>query len=325
MSKNQDIRWGVVATIKAPARDILEFAAYHLDLGASRVTVCLDDDAPLAEAHLNAHPLCRAIRTTRDYWRETCGYVPKKHQVRQTQNATRVYRETTDLDWLCHIDVDEYLVPKTSVAETLSAITAPLAHVRPCESLCVEPNMGLDPAITYCKALTPSGTCKREIEADLYPNYGGYFQDGFVSHRAGKNFLRIGRANVNFNIHRAFDVDEAGERTSIEPHRITDIELCHRHIESWDKWLKIMAFRLEKGSYRQELDANVDPLLGRVGKHTLFTHLQEDGDTGLRAFFEEVCLATPRLLDRLEAHGLLRRYSLGLSQKIEKHFPDFAL
>ena len=33
-----DLTWGVVSTIKAPARDILRFAAYHLDLGAYTVS-----------------------------------------------------------------------------------------------------------------------------------------------------------------------------------------------------------------------------------------------------------------------------------------------
>ena len=36
-----DLTWGVVSTIKAPARDILRFAAYHLDLGAQTVAVAL--------------------------------------------------------------------------------------------------------------------------------------------------------------------------------------------------------------------------------------------------------------------------------------------
>ena len=105
-SDPNSVTWGVVATIKAPVAEILEFTAYHLDLGASRITICLDDDNAEAKAILNAHPNCRAIRTDDAYWIETCGYIPKKHQVRQALNATRVYRESDDIDWLVHVDVD---------------------------------------------------------------------------------------------------------------------------------------------------------------------------------------------------------------------------
>ena len=327
MNKSQNIRWGVVSTIKAPARDILEFAAYHLDLGAARVTICLDDDNPQAEAALNAHPKCQAVLTPRAYWMDTCGFVPKKHQVRQSQNASRVFAESTDLDWLAHIDVDEFICPNTTVDNALARLdpTVPLAHLAPVESLCIEEGLGLDPALTYCKARPSTVSNASDVEADLYPNFGGYFKDGFVSHTAGKNLLRVGRPNVNFNIHRAFEVDKDGNKTEIKGQTLDDVALCHRHIESWDKWLAIMEFRMSKGSYREELDKKINPLTGRVGRHTLFSHLQKDGTKELRSFFDEVCLATPELRNRLSKHGLLRTYALDLSRKIEKHFPDFAL
>ena len=44
--------WGIVSTIKAPAKDILTFAAYHLDLGAHRVYIYLD--APDTRAFIDA-------------------------------------------------------------------------------------------------------------------------------------------------------------------------------------------------------------------------------------------------------------------------------
>ena len=320
-------RWGIVSTIKAPAADILKFAAYHLDLGASQITICLDDDNPEAEAALNAHPKSRAFRTDRAYWRETCGYVPKKHQVRQVESASRVYRESEDLDWLAHIDVDEFLCPETSIEQALSGMPASAicARVFPCESLCVEDHLGLDPEITYCKARPKEGQGSKELEAALYPTFGGMFKDGFISHTAGKQFLRTGQGKIHFGIHRAFHLAEDKSKTDIPDPPLPGVELCHRHIESWEKWLQIMEFRLTKGSYREDLGKNINPASGRVSKHVMFSSLQTSGKDDLRAFFEEVCLATPELRARLNAHGLLRSYALGLSQKVQKHFPDFVL
>ena len=313
--------WAVVSTIKAPAAQILDFAAYHLDLGAHHIFVCLDDDNPDAQAVLDAHPKCTAIRTDRAWWKETAGFVPKKHQVRQVQNASRIYRDMQGIDWLVHIDVDEFLCPEGDVAGILAALPdqVNVARVSPFESLCVESTEGLEPGVTYCKARLPGGAEGQKIEREIYPTFGGLFRAGFISHTAGKIFVRAGHAPIKFAIHRAFKVE--AELQEIAP--LPAIDLCHRHVESWDKWLKIMRFRLEKGSYREELAQRLDPSTGRVAHHTLFSTLTEDGTDELRSFFEEMCLATPQHLEQLAQHGLLRRYVLDIEAKRRKHFPDF--
>ena len=326
-SDPNSVTWGVVATIKAPVTEILEFTAYHLDLGASRITICLDDDNAEAKAILNAHPNCRAIRTDDAYWIETCGYIPKKHQVRQALNATRVYRESDDIDWLVHIDVDEFLCPSTSITDALAQMerSAPCARVFPCESLCAEHQPGLDPSLTYCKARPHKSQRTAEFETKLYPTFGGMLKEGFISHTIGKQFIRTGIENVHLGIHRAFIQTDRSDRTELSHPQLPGVELCHRHVQSWEKWQEIMEFRLSRGSYREELGKNISASSGRISRHLLFKSLQETGPDDLRAFFEELCLATPALLARLKAHGLLRTYALDLSLKVQKHFPGFVV
>ena len=62
---------------------------------------------------------------------------PVKHQVRQTQNATFTYHRKAEVDWLAHIDVDEFLWPAEPLAPLLAALPAdiPYARVRPIEAL----------------------------------------------------------------------------------------------------------------------------------------------------------------------------------------------
>jgi len=38
------MKWGIVSTIKAPLEEIERFAAHHLELGADRLILYLDDD-----------------------------------------------------------------------------------------------------------------------------------------------------------------------------------------------------------------------------------------------------------------------------------------
>ncbi len=314
-------KWGVVATIKAPVDEILAFVAYHLDLGASQLFIFLDDDNPAAEAALAPHGNVTVIRTDEAYWHDRLGRRPVKHQVRQVRNATLAYRKAKDLDWIAHIDVDEFLCPTASIEQLLTN-TAPnvqALRLSPYESLCIENSQGLDPELTYCKAKIPGGDGKQTIEAEIYPQFGGFFKSGFISHSAGKLFVRTNLGNVKLAIHRAF-YKEDDEITAL---KCDTIDLCHKHVASWDKWLQIMEYRLQKGSYRAELEQNLPTGSGRLSKHAVFSSLTAEGTEDLRLFFEETCLATPKLLERLSKRDLLRSYKLGLSSKIEKHFPNF--
>ena len=50
------ITWGTVTTTNAPLARILDFAAWHLEQGAQRLYIYLDDTDPAAAAALSAHP-----------------------------------------------------------------------------------------------------------------------------------------------------------------------------------------------------------------------------------------------------------------------------
>lgn len=138
-------RWGLVSTVKAPVAAIERFVAWHLGQGAARVLLYLDDgDAALAR-HLTRIPGVQAIACDAAYW-QARGRRPDKHQVRQTQNATHAHRHARrDLDWLAHIDVDEFIAPDCpppplpgkpqarTLAQTLAALPATVhcARMRP--------------------------------------------------------------------------------------------------------------------------------------------------------------------------------------------------
>lgn len=315
-------RWGIVATIKAPAREILDFVAYHLDLGAEHIFIYLDNQNPRAQQALEAHPRVTVTRTDGDYWAALGRKKPERHQPRQTANASHAYRNATGLEWLAHIDVDEFLCPSRPVSTLLSGLPDDIrcARVRPAEALASDGIDGLDPDATYCKAWMPGGDSRIGLEKDLYPNFGGYLRGGFVSHFVGKIFIRTGLGPVDFRIHRGMIAKQ-----EIGPRMVMDgIELCHRHISGWDAWQKILDYRMTRGSYRSELKPTRKPELGGLSLHELFTFLlAEGGETALRGFYTEVCQARPELLDKLADNGLLRVFHLDLDSKRGKQFPDF--
>lgn len=306
-------KWGVVATIKAPAREILGFAAHHLELGAERLFLYLDAPCPEVMPHLHAHDRIRAQVCTDQYWDRLLGRRPAAHQARQGRNATHAYERATGLDWLTHIDVDEFLWPDADVSAHLGVLTGDIlsARVRPAEQLSGD--------ATAFKRYIPQFPGRGALVDRLYPDFGRYLRGGFLSHAAGKLFVRTGMAHTRLRIH---NIERRGQDTP-EPVELPSVTLLHCHAKSWEHWLQTYRYRLRHGSYRAELKPARSADATAINLHTLFQLLEaEDGESGLRRFFDEVCADSPELRQRLQNEGLFHRYDLNLVNKIAKQFPQ---
>lgn len=301
-------RWGLSATIKAPTPEILHFAAFHIETGAHRLYIYLDDANTHAFNILKQHPKIRPTLCDDAYWN---GKRPKKHQVRQTKNATHAYHRRAEVDWLIHMDVDEFLIAEKPIADILGGLEdAKIVRIRPMEQLAGDG--------TAFKAFVPNGPGRNRIVAALYPTYGPHIKGGFLSHLAGKVFVRTGLPDIRVQIHNVFQHDELLPG----PDDTDGITLAHCHAKSWDKWIAAYRYRHSQGSYRAELGPNRPRDKGGISLHELFASIEADaGETGLRAFFDEVCADTPALRQRLADHGLLRVAKTDLNTTIDAHFP----
>lgn len=315
------VKWGIVSTIKAPVRALLEFAAHHLDLGAHRIFIYLDDDNRTGFDILKAHPKLRPVLTDDAYWRGLGMKRRVKHQSRQFENARHAYGRAGDVDWLAHIDVDEFLCPARPLAEQLADLPASClcARVRPVEALAP---VSADHPL-YAKACAQDRATRKQQTEALYPDYGAHLNGGFLSHVAGKILYRTGIPDLKANIHNVFV--GSGQNPAQNPGQVelTETELLHCHAKSWEAFLAAFHYRLEKGSYRAELKPNRAPETGGLTLHEMFKTLHKrDGEAGLRHFYEQVCTATPAHLAALEGEVLLRRPALDLAAAVARHFPQ---
>lgn len=310
-----DIRWGLVATIKAEADDILSFAAYHIEAGAHRLYLYLDAPCPKAMPYLEAHQKIRVILCDDAYWLKRRKSRPLKHQVRQTLNATRAYRrQANDVDWLIHLDVDEFLWSEDPVQNILADLPQEVfcARARPIESL--------GGGGTSFKACIPRTPNRAAVAQRLYPQYGNHLRGGFLSHEQGKVFARTGVENVKFRIHNVFVNDD----TNPNQVELPPVDLCHLHGKDWNSWISQYRYRLDKGSYRAELQPSQVDGQNRVSLHEVLSGIEsKDGETGLRAFFDEICADTAERRALLSSEGLLKNRQLGLLEKRRKHFPEY--
>ncbi|MHC9234063.1 glycosyltransferase family 2 protein [Pseudooceanicola sp. 502str34] len=311
-----EITWGLVATVKAPPPKVLDFAAWHLEMGAHRLWLYLDDpEDPVFEV-LKAHPRIRPTLCDRRHWKRL-GRRPEKHQPRQTLNATQAYGKA-DVDWLAHIDVDEFLIAPQPMALLLAALpdSCHAARIRPIEALA--PGADTPEGTVRFKACALDRSTRLAQSTEIYPTFGRWLNGGFLSHVAGKLFARPGLPRAEFRIHnlKTPEGDNPGQQ------EVTQVELAHFHAPNLDAWRAAYRFRLEQGSYRAELKPARARDKGGLSLHELFTLIEaEEGEDGLQRFFAEVGQDSPELRGKLAAHGLLRELSLPLDRLREKHFP----
>jgi hypothetical protein len=297
----------VVATARESDRAVLGFAAHHLWLGAHRVRLYLDApgiNLPSTDtvARLRAHPCVRVIRCTDAWWAKRGGK-PLRHQARQTRNATHAYARSGGIDWLAHVDVDEFLWPEAgSVADTLARL--------PRATLCarMRPEEALAGSASAYKRRVPPGAGQARRLRRVYPGHGPHLRGGFLSHVAGKLFVRTGLRDARVRIHTL----RHGGQVNPGQTELGDITILHRHAKTWDDWHDAFRYRLARGAYRAEVTG---------GPHSLLTQLADTGgEAALRAFFDSVCADTPALRARLDAEGLLRHADLRLETRIAQVF-----
>ncbi|MEL7012818.1 MAG: glycosyltransferase family 2 protein [Pseudomonadota bacterium] len=318
-----DVTWGVVATIRAPKTDILDFAAHYLDLGARRVFVYLDEDETAARAALKQHPKCRAIVTDDTYWkrrRQRRGR-PEGHQHRQVVNATHCYNKQPRVDWLLHADVDEFLLTEEHVSQHLAALpTGTLsARVRPVEALQADPDDPPPPGRIWCKSFDTRPHVRRAETTEIYPTFGAHLNGGFLSHVAGKIFVRTGQDEIVLRIHNAF-------RNKVKDENPAELHACrlvHLHAPHWEAWWQRFRYRLQRGAYRPDLKGASAHDATAMTLHDLLSTIEKDGgEPALRAFYHEVCVATPDLRRRLAQKGHLHSVALDLARKRREVFGE---
>ncbi len=288
------LRWGLVSTIRAPLPVSARFAAHHLALGADALHIYLDVPEPETAAFLARHPKIHVTSCDAAWWRDTGKERPEAHQLRQAHNATRTLRETGgSLDWLGHIDADEFLLPDRPISEILAGVSRghALARVAPAEALAV--NEGWP---QHFKRTHHHAGRKKAVLQEIYPTFGLHLYGGFLSHTSGKVFARTGIPETRLGIHTLkYRGEDASNRAKLE-----GIHLAHLHAPSWDHFRDHLAFRRTQGSYRARSERS------EMGQANLIAFLaEEEGADGLRMLFDEVCADTPGLRARLAAHDML--------------------
>lgn len=294
--------WSLVATIKAPAEQILAFAAHHLMLGVDHLWLYFDEPLAQVPAPLANHPKITVTLCDEDYWQRR-GKRPEKHQVRQSRNANDAYRRTTSV-WLTHIDVDEFILAERSVADILSEVPSQtdMVQMEPFEAM-HDPGLP-DDIFTARYFRGPLRTAHAALRPIALGGYETVFSDGMLSHKAGKAFFRTKVEGLSLRIHGAF---QHGTRISPQ-NRHPEMRLLHFHAQDRDAWRAALPFRLTRGAYQFQPD--------------LQAYLASATDNELDAFYLATQVPGPAAVAALTSAQRLLTADLQLRQKVANVFGD---
>lgn len=289
-------RWGIVSTVKAPQEQLLAFIAHHLALGAARIWIYFDDPADAAIATVARLPRVKAVRCTGFYWALRGGRPPKLHN-RQIANAIHAQRRCR-LDWLGHIDTDEFIHADRPVAEILAEmpVGVPNLLMEPFEAI-HDPDLPDDifTAHHFRAALGPSHP---DLHAAVFGPVADVVAKGNLSHTIGKSFCRIGVPGVKIGLHEVFK-DRKPLRTTFHP----GLRILHFHAQDPVAWRSILPFRLAGGAYHFDAETR------------LRSYLADASDEAISAFYAQTMTLTPQKIALLQEHGRLVTADLGLRSK----------
>ncbi len=289
--------WGLVATVKAPEEQVLAFVAHHLSLGARRLWLYFDDPDDPAFARVARLPRVNATRCTEAYW-ATRGGRDDRHQNRQVRNA-RDAQHKCRLDWLGHVDVDEFLHAPRPVAEILGDVpdTVPNLLMDSFEAM-------HDPALAddIFTARHFRGPLRREHQA-LHPAIFGsaaaVIPKGSLAHSIGKSFFRPAVAGVSVRLHDVF-VNRERLRSTFHP----ELRVLHFHAHDPVAWRRSLPFRLSRGAYHHPRES------------LLQSHLTGASNAVIDQFYQDTMTLTPEKIALLQAHDRLITADLALRVKV---------
>lgn len=285
------LAWGVAAQVKAERVALETFVAWHLDLGATRVVIYFDDpDDPGAALLAGLGPRVVSVRCDAAHW-AGFGKRPGKKTARQTMNVQHAY-DRTDLDWLAHVDVDEFILPVVlpgeavapSVAARLAAVPpdAPFVRMRPYEAL-AQPD-GSPPR--HFRA-PPPGHQRDQVVRRIYGDAAQGLVGGMLSHAVGKGISRRGVAGLAPRIHVPRLHGEGVQGVPFLP----GLVMLHYHATDRAHWLAQLAYRTELGAYSAR------------PQNVAFFQAATPAD--LNQFYDRVQIAHPQLLAGLQMENLL--------------------
>lgn len=190
----KDTTWGVTLSVLEPTQLVVANIAHHLELGAKEVIVFLDKPQKDLKKILSTHPKVTTFVCNDRYWlgRQHIRR-PQKVIIRQIRNA-RYAMTRSKVDWLLHVDADEFLFPKGDFVAELASLPDTfgglwLENYERAFRAGQDKTTIFDGTFRAFPKTEPHGAALPALSS-LYGNNTAFARNGFTAHNLGKSFAR---------------------------------------------------------------------------------------------------------------------------------------
>ena len=260
------MRWGVCATVAEPLPLLAAFAAHYAEMGASVIRLYLDRPVPGLATCLSRIDAVDIIEADESHYRRALEAPGKPDRLNRKQrlNANHAAR-TMDVDWLLHVDADEFLASDDFGAE-LAALPDEVdsLHIPNGERAWIAgaPNTTIFDGVLRWPVTGP----RRRVRRLLGEEVMRYTNRGFCGHDWGKSCTRTGRG-LKLGLHRPRSDPPAVVVTSERA------KICHFDGLTRVHWVAKLRRYAELGMYSQ-------PSGGRRFRYEQMRYVTEAGGQG---------------------------------------------
>lgn len=291
------MQWGVVMTVKEPMALVLTNVLWHLRTGATVVFVFFDDPEDSAIDVVRAVPGCRVQVCGDTYWRRRRPKDGRPHMQmrRQTINAN-VAQTRCKLDWLFHIDADEFIWQTGDFHAELAAHRDPSIALNLPVFERVFPASGQ--AHLFDGMFRATSNLDDVAAQDAFGPFAIMMKSGQYSHGAGKGGVRVGNG-LRLGVHNA-TVPTKGKWNRAPKRELKTAQVLH-----FDGITPLHGILKTLRHLRSPQDArNTVPQAHRQAQVDWLVDRCETVADGKAAHHELFALTEDRR-SRLERHGLL--------------------
>jgi hypothetical protein len=246
-----------------------------------------------------------------------------KKSPRRQHAACKHARSLTRADWLCHIDIDEFLIPDIPFEDFLGSLPGEIVsvHINNAERV-------FNTSKTYGNIL--SGVYRipiRKLQTTcidmVYGCIGEYLGLGLSGHTKGKAFTRVSSANTWIAVHetRALNASDLSSVTVQYP----GVGMVHFDVMTLNHWTAKMLSRLERDpGARIAIQEGKSYLKGmKKGRRKIIGDIiLADGDhQKIAQIYDAITTLKPEQSKTLDDAGLLFKTNLDFTAALPKYFP----